>query len=97
MGMKIQNYELIYPKLIKQSRKLRFTTKMSYSIVWLDTQKYNLPVNSCKPKLSIESLIFTESFIEIKLSLPEGKLYGIGERRGSVELNDTDWWEHRKG
>ena len=97
MSMKIQNYELIYPKLIKQSRKLRFTTKMSYSIVWLDTQKNNLPVSGCKPKASIESLIFTESFIEIKLSLPEGNLYGIGERRGSVELNDNDWWEHRKG
>ena len=50
-----------------------------------------------KPKVSIQSLIFTDSFIEIKLLLPDGKLYGIGERRGSVELNDTDWWEHRKG
>ena len=46
---------------------------------------------------SIQSLIFTDNFIEIKLLLPDGKLYGIGERRGSVELNDTDWWEHRKG
>ena len=70
---------------------------MNYSIVWLDTEQSNLPVSNCKPKVSIESLIYTESFIEIKLSLPEGKLYGIGERRGSVELNDFDWWEHRIG
>ena len=70
--------------------------KINYFIVWLDTETVCLFEFCFKPQLSIQSLIFTESFIEIKLSLPEGKLYGLGERRGSVELNYTDWWEHRR-